>query len=495
MSATATSAETNGTKTTHASDAPAQPTKSASPKSLAATLSAMKASHHKAGAPDYETRINHLNALEKMLISKQDRICDAIDKDFGGRSRHESLVAEIYLTVTGIRHIREHLHDWMATEDREVAWTFLPGRAEVMSQPLGVVGVISPWNYPIQLALAPLAAALAAGNRAMLKPSELVPETSEVLRQMIADTFTPDHVTVVTGGSDVAEEFSKLAFDHLLFTGSIRVGKAVMRAAAENLTPVTLELGGKSPAIVGEAFPIDVAADRIVSGKLFNAGQTCIAPDYVLLPEAKVDAFVAQAKRAMAKLYPVLSGNSDYTAIVNDRHHQRLAGYLSDATAKGAKVIPLSDESLSDSSRKMMPTIVVDAPEDSLIMQEEIFGPLLPIKTYSTMGEAIAYINDHPRPLALYCFDYDSVNVSRVLRETISGGVTVNDTMLQFAQDDLPFGGVGASGMGHYHGREGFETFSKKKPIFYQARVNAVSALRPPFGKALDFFLKMMLRK
>lgn len=495
MSASATSTETNGTKLSHASDAPVSHTKSTPPQSLSATLSQMKAAHRKAGAPDYETRINYLNALEKMLVSNQDRICEAIDKDFGGRSRHESLVAEVYLTVTSIRHLREHLHEWMATEEREVAWTFLPGRAEVMWQPLGVIGVIAPWNYPIQLALAPLAAALAAGNRALLKPSELVPETSELLRQMIAETFTPDHVAVVTGGSDVAEEFSKLPFDHLLFTGSTRVGKAVMRAAAENLTPVTLELGGKSPAMVGETFPIDVAADRILSGKLFNAGQTCIAPDYVLLPSAKVEAFVAQAKRAVAKLYPALSGNSDYTAIVNDRHHQRLLGYLADATTKGAKVIPLADETLSDSSRKIVPTIVVDAPEDALIMQEEIFGPLLPIKTYSTLGEAIAYVNDHPRPLALYCFDYDSVSVSRVLRETISGGVTVNDTMLQFAQEDLPFGGVGASGMGHYHGREGFETFSKKKPVFYQARVNAVGAMRPPFGKALDFFLKMMLRK
>jgi coniferyl-aldehyde dehydrogenase len=461
---------------------------------LREVLRRMQRAHRSAKAPTLEQRLQHLERLETTLLRKKDAICDAIAKDFGNRSRYESLVAEVFVTVQGIRHTRAHLRDWMDTEEREVGWAFLPASAEIRYQPLGVIGIISPWNYPVQLALAPLAGALAAGNRAIIKPSELVPATAELLKDVIAETFDPDHVRVITGGPEVGEAFSKLPFDHLVFTGSTRIGKVVMKAAAENLTPVTLELGGKSPTIVGEDFSADVAATRILMGKCFNAGQTCIAPDYVLLPESRRDQFVSAAREAVQRMYPTLANNPDYTSVVSDRHYARLKGYLDDARAKGAKIVELHTESPDSGTRKLTPTIVLDASDDMIVMQEEIFGPILPVKTYAKLDEAIDYVNDHPRPLALYYFGYARDAVERVLSETIAGGVSINETMLHVAQDDLPFGGVGPSGIGHYHAREGFEQFSKKKPIFYQSRLNATGLLRPPFGKMVDSFLKLVLR-
>jgi acyl-CoA reductase-like NAD-dependent aldehyde dehydrogenase len=331
----------------------------------------------------------------------------------------------------------------------------------------------------------------------MIKPSEFTPETAELLKDMMHETFGDDLVVVVTGGPEVGVAFSKLPFDHLVFTGSTSVGKHVMRAAAENLVPVTLELGGKSPAIVGESFSITAAAEKIMVGKLFNCGQTCVAPDYVLLPKGRADAFVEECKIAAAAMYPKIADNPDYTSIVNARHFDRLKSYLRDAEGKGAKVIELNagNEELSPESRKMAPVLVLHAKEDMTVMQDEIFGPILPILTYETLDEAIAYVNDHPRPLALYYFEHSDSKVQKMLRQTISGGVTINDTILHVAQSDLPFGGVGASGIGHYHGREGFEAFTKKKPIFYQARINGSKLLRPPFGKTLDRFLRFMLGK
>jgi coniferyl-aldehyde dehydrogenase len=349
----------------------------------------------------------------------------------------------------------------------------------------------------VLLALSPLVAALAAGNRAMIKPSELVPETAALLRDLVAETFPEDQVTVVTGGAEVGEEFSRLAFDHLVFTGSTRVGRIVMRAASENLVPVTLELGGKSPVIVGPDFDVRTAAERIIAGKTFNAGQTCIAPDFVMVPPALRAAFVEACKGAVAKLYGSLLKNPDYTAIVNDRHYARIRAYLDDAKASGAEVIELNPagETLDAGERKMAPTLVLGATDAMLCMKEEIFGPVLPVVTYASLDEAIAYVNDHPRPLALYYFGHDRAAVDRILSETTSGGVTINETMLQFAQDDLPFGGVGPSGMGHYHSREGFETFSKKKPVFRQSRIHTTGFLRPPYGKLADRLLGLLLGK
>jgi acyl-CoA reductase-like NAD-dependent aldehyde dehydrogenase len=454
----------------------------------------MKAAHRRSGAPSYEDRLASLEKLEQALLKKKSAIAEAISRDFGNRSRHESMVSEVFIVLGAIKHARAHLRDWMDPEERETGFVFLPAKVELLPQPVGVVGIISPWNYPVQLALAPLVQVLAAGNRAMIKPSELVPETAALLHDLIAEAFPPDQVTVVTGGPDVGESFSRLPFDHLVFTGSTRVGKIVMRAAAENLVPVTLELGGKSPTIVAKDFSINTAADRIIAGKMFNAGQTCIAPDYVLVPEGKVDAFVEACKASVAKMYPTLAKNPDYTSVVNDKHLGRLQGYVKDARERGAKVVECNPAGESfDGTRKMPLTIVVEAADDTVVMQEEIFGPVLPVRAYKTIDDAIGYVNDHPRPLALYLFSHDKTTTDRVLAETISGGVTVNETMLHVAQDDLPFGGVGPSGMGHYHAHEGFLTFTKMKPVFRQARLNTTGLLRPPYGKTVDALLKFLV--
>jgi coniferyl-aldehyde dehydrogenase len=464
------------------------------PQSMRATLEAMKAAGRRA-TPSYDDRVTALDKLERALLKRKDAIAKAIAADFGHRSKHETFVADVFVVLGSIKHTRSHLRDWMEPEDRETSFVFMPATCRLLYQPLGVVGIISPWNYPVQLALAPLVAALAAGNRAMIKPSELVPETAALLKDLVADTFPPDQVAVVTGGAEVGEAFAKLPFDHLVFTGSTRVGKLVMRAASENLVPVTLELGGKSPTLVADDFNVKVAAERIVAGKAFNAGQTCVAPDYVLCPKAKRDAFVDACKAAMAKLYPSLEKNADYTSIVNDKHYARVKAYVDDAKERGAKVVELNPtgETLDPATRKVAPTLVLDPTDDMLCMQEEIFGPVLPVRTYEKLDEAIAYVNDHPRPLALYCFSNDGKTVDRVLGETISGGVTINETMLHVAQEDLPFGGVGASGMGHYHAREGFETLSKKKPVFHQSRINTTGLLRPPYGKTADRLLKILM--
>lgn len=464
---------------------------------LSSLLGKMKAAQRKNGAPDYDTRIEHLDKLERVVVARKHDIAKAIGMDFGVRSTHESLIAEVMIVVNAIKHARAHLHEWMETEPREVSWMFLPGRAEVIMQPLGVVGIISPWNYPVQLALGPLVGVLAAGNRAILKPSELVSDTSELLKTMLTETFAPDHVAVVTGGVEVSEAVAQLPLDHLVFTGSTRVGKLIMKAAAEHLTPVTLELGGKSPAIVGESFSIAQAAQKIMVGKCFNAGQTCIAPDYVMVPKGRADAFVDECRAAFASMYPRIQTNPDYTAIINDRQYERLQMLLKDARDRGGKIIELNPakEELDPNARKMAPQLVLHAKDDAMLMQEEIFGPILPIRTYETLDEAIAYVNDHPRPLALYFFDHDQKRIDKVLRETVSGGVSINETMLHVAQDDLPFGGVGPSGMGAYHAREGFAAFTKKKPVFYQSRINGSALLKPPYGPKIDFALRMLLGK
>lgn len=464
---------------------------------LAALLSKLKAAQRREGPPDYDARIRHLDKLEQTLLARKHEIARAIDKDFGGRSKHETWMAEVMVVVNSIKHARAHLHEWMETQPRDVTWLFLPGRAEIVMQPVGVVGIISPWNYPVQLALNPLVSVLAAGNRAILKPSEFVPTTSALLKTLIAETFAADHVVTVTGGAEVSAAVSRLPLDHLVFTGSTRVGKMVMAAAAENLTPVTLELGGKSPVIVGENFSIPQAARKVLAGKCLNAGQTCIAPDYVLLPKGKADAFVAECRNVFAKMFPKIADNPDYTAIVNDTQYERLQACLKDARARGAQVIELgpSNEPPSAAGRKMALHILLNVPEDAIAMQEEIFGPILPVKTYETLDEAIGYVLDRPKPLALYFFDHDQKRVDKVLRETEAGGVCINETMLHIAQDDLPFGGVGPSGMGHYHAREGFETFTKKKPVFYQSRINGTALLLPPYEGKIDLALKLLLGK
>jgi acyl-CoA reductase-like NAD-dependent aldehyde dehydrogenase len=463
---------------------------------LAGILARMKAAQRAAGTPSANERVAALDRLEKALLARKDALADAISRDFGHRSKHETLAAEVFVVVSEIRHARAHLREWMRSQPRDVGLAFLPATAEVVLQPLGVVGIISPWNYPVQLALAPLVGALAAGNRAILKPSELVPETAAALAALVAEAFAPDRVTVVTGGADVGEAFTRLPFDHLVFTGSTRVGKVVMRAAAENLVPVTLELGGKSPTLVGKGISARAAAEKVMAGKCFNAGQTCVAPDYALVPREELTAFVAECEAAVGRMYPTLASNPDYTSIVNDRHYGRLRGYLDEARDRGAKVVEINParETLDPAKRKLAPTLVVDPPEDLAVMQEEIFGPILPIKTYATLDEAIGFVNDRPRPLALYYLGYDEDETSRVVSRTVAGGMCINETMIHVGVDDLPFGGVGPSGMGHYHGQEGFETFSKKKSVFRQSRLSGSALLRPPFGRAIELLLKLLIR-
>ena len=477
---------------------PSQPlTTSGAGGELSGILARMRAAARKSGPPDYDTRIEHLDKLERAILDKKHDLAKAVSMDYGNRSKHETLAGEVLVILNEIKHARTHLHEWMETEPREVSWMFLPGRAEVVMQPVGVVGIVSPWNYPVQLSLAPLVGALAAGNRVMIKPSEIAGDAAAVIKQLVAETFAADHVTVVTGGANVAEAFTRLPFDHLVFTGSPRLGKIVMKAAAENLVPVTLELGGKSPAIVGEGYSLQQAAQKIMFGKCFNAGQTCVAPDYAILPKGRVDAFVEECRLAVNQMYPRLAQNPDYTTIITDAHYERLQSYLKDARDRGAKIIEINPakEDLDPNARKMAPIILLHPKDEMIIMQEEIFGPILPVFTYEKIEEAIAYVNDHPRPLALYYFDNNQRRIDRILRETISGGVTINDVMLHVAQSDLPFGGAGPSGIGAYHGREGFDTFTKKKPVFYQSRINATSMLRPPYAERIDWVLKTLLGK
>ncbi|AOE82775.1 coniferyl aldehyde dehydrogenase [Pseudomonas sp. TCU-HL1] len=433
--------------------------------------------------PSAEQRIQWLQSLRELLFAEQDALIAAISHDFSNRSADETLLAEIMPSLHGIHYAAKRLRKWMKPSRRGVGMAFQPASAKVVYQPLGVVGVIVPWNYPLFLAVGPLVGALAAGNRVMIKMSESTPATSQLVKELLARIFPEDLVAVALGEADVGVAFSRLPFDHLLFTGATSIGKHVMRAAAENLTPVTLELGGKSPAIVSADVPLADAAERIAFGKTLNAGQTCVAPDYVLVPEGRVEGFVEAYRQAVKTFYPQLTDNPDYTAIINERQLGRLNSYLTDAQAKGAHLVPLFPEA---QDRRLPHTLVLNATDDMKLMQEEIFGPLLPIIPYRRIDDAFAYINDRPRPLALYYFGYGKAEQQRVLHETHSGGVCLNDTLLHVAQDDMPFGGVGPSGMGHYHGHEGFLTFSKAKGVFIKQRFNAAKMIYPPYGKAIQ---------
>jgi coniferyl-aldehyde dehydrogenase len=380
-----------------------------------------------------------------------------------------------------------------------VGWKLWPARARLRREPLGVVGVMSPWNYPVNLALIPLATAIAAGNHVFLKPSEQSPRTSEWLRQLLAAVFPSDRVAVALGGPELAAAFSALPLDHLVFTGSTAVGRKVMAAAAANLTPLTLELGGKSPAIVAADFPVDSAAARLATGKWFNGGQTCIAPDYVLVDAGRRDALVAALRAQVLARYGDFAdgaGGADYTRIVSDAQYRRLRGYLDDARARGLQVIELAqvEPARAEAERLMAPTLVLDPGDDALLMREEIFGPILPIKTFQDIGQAIDYVESHDRPLALYPFSHDAAVVERIVSRLLAGGVTVNDTLLHFAANQLPFGGVGASGMGAYHGRAGFDALTKAMPVLYQSRWAVSDLLKPPYRGRIDRLIRALVR-
>lgn len=434
--------------------------------------------------PGPEERIRHLNRLRQALVEHRDEITRAVDSDFEGRSRDETYLAELFPSIEGIRYATRRIKKWMKPSRRKVGLLFQPGRAGVIYQPLGVVGIIVPWNYPIYLAIGPLTAALAAGNRVMVKMSEAAPRTAEVLKRMLNTIFDEDHVAVFPDREGLGVAFSRKPWDHLLFTGSTAVGRHVMRAAADHLTPVTLELGGKSPAIISPDVPMKDAAERIAFGKVFNAGQTCVAPDYVLCPRNRRDEFLAAFDDAFNAMYPDLENNPHFTSIVNNRQYERLQRLLEDARSKGAREIRINPAGERFAATRKMPiSLLLDVTDDMAVMQEEIFGPLLPVVFYDSIKDALAYVNGRPRPLALYLFDYNKERAEHVLAHTHSGGAVVNDTLAHVAQDDLPFGGVGPSGMGEYHGREGFLTFSKAKGVLYKPRFNSTKLIYPPYGR------------
>jgi len=468
----------------------------AQPDALPGLLTRQRAAFLRDGAPSLAQRRADLEKLRAAVIMRRGALETALNADFGSRSRHETAIMEILALTWGIDYLLKNLRRFMRPERRHVALPMRSARAYVEYQPLGVIGIVAPWNYPLSLALMPLATALAAGNRAMIKPSELTPATTDALAALVTEAFPEEKVAVVAGDASIGAAFAALPFDHLFFTGSTAVGRAVMRAASENLVPVTLELGGKSPVLVDRNQPLDRVASDVAYGKLANAGQTCIAPDYLLLHEGDVDGFVQAWGKAVAALYPNGPASDDYTSIVNARHYDRLRGLLEDARAKGARVVETgrSPEQAKGRARTLAPTLVFNVRDDMRIMQEEIFGPLLPIVTYGHLDDAIAFVNARPRPLALYYFGSSATNRQKVLTRTTSGGVTLNGTILHYAQDDLPFGGVGPSGLGAYHGIEGFRTFSHQKSVFGIGRWNGGALLRPPFGQLTDFILWWMLR-
>lgn len=441
----------------------------------------MRALTRRGVAPTRTERLDRLHRLRQMLLREQDAFISAISDDFGHRSPHESRLLDITLTLNSLRNARRNLRRWMRDERRHVDLAFQPAKAWVRHEPLGVIGIISPWNYPLFLALGPLVDVLAAGNRAMIKPSELTPRCSALLAEKIAESFDEAEVTVITGDAEVAAAFSRLPFDHLVFTGSTKVGRKVAQAAAPNLTPVTLELGGKSPVILCDDFPLPEAARSIAFGKYLNAGQTCISPDYALVPRDKVQDFAQAVIAEARRKYPDLTANGDYTSIISPRHRARLLGAIEEARAGGATVLSLDDDG-TRTFRKIPPTVVINAPANCLLMREEIFGPILPVLGYDTLDEVAEYINARERPLALYAFSKDRRRLQGILDRSISGGVTLNGTMLHAAQEGMAFGGVGASGMGGYHGHDGFRRFSHARSVHKVGFVNIFEKLGPPWG-------------
>ena len=440
---------------------------------------------HQAHIPRHGERIALLERLEAAVRRLAPELVEACAADFGRRSPMETLAAEVMVSLDEIKHARKHLRRWMRPRRAAVNFTFRPARGELRYAPLGVVGIVAPWNYPFQLVVVPLANALAAGNRVMVKPSEFTPRVDALIARLVDEVFTPDEVVVVQGDHEVSAAFSALPFDHLLITGSTAVGKRVMAAAAQNLTPVTLELGGKCPAVIAPDYPVEHAAERIAFGKCFNGGQTCVAPDYVLVPRAQRDAFVDAYLASLARRFPDLGSDVDYTTTINARQADRLRGWLADARERGVVVrqhATGADRAPAD-LQLIPPTVLIDPPDEATVMREEIFGPLLPVKSYDSHEQAIAYVLGRDKPLAFYAFDRDDERTRRTLDRVSAGMACVNDVLIQFGQSQFPIGGVGASGMGAYHGHTGFLTFSKAMPVLYQSRLNGMKLFDTPYSR------------
>ena len=447
--------------------------------------------------PNYQVRATRLRALHKAMLEHREALATAIDVDYGGRSWHETMFLDVFAVVSLIRYTLARLRGWMRPQRRSVELFLQPAQAHVVYQPKGVVGIIAPWNYPVYLSIGPLCAALAAGDRAIVKPSEAVPRTSDAIATMLRSVFDEDVVAVATGGPDVSEALSSLPLDHLFFTGSSTVARHVLRVAAENLTPVTLELGGKSPLIVHPSYPADRAAKRIVVAKFFNAGQTCVAPDYALVHKGSRQRLVKALEQAIRDAYPSVMGNPDYTSIIDQRHVARLRGIVDDARAKGATVVEVGRDGrpgdAPTSRRTFVPTLLLDVDDDMRAMRDEIFGPVLPIVEYDALEDAIAFVNGRPRPLTLSYFDDDARRIRQVLRSTISGGVCVNEAALHVLNPDLPFGGIGGSGFGAYHAEAGFRTFSHAKAVLSRGRLNSANLLTPPYGSLFERIVRFLI--
>ncbi len=446
-------------------------------------------------------RKDRLKRAAAMIRDSAYRFCDALSEDFGHRSRDQSMITDIAASIAPITHALRHVDRWAKAERRPVQFPLglLGAKAWVEYQPKGVVGVIAPWNFPVNLIMAPLAGIFAAGNRAIVKTSEYTPATAALFEEIVGRYFAEDELAFVSGGPDVGKAFAGLAFDHLIFTGATGIGRHILHAAADNLVPVTLELGGKSPVVIGKDADLTRATERVALGKMLNAGQICLAPDYMLVRDADEPAVVAGLIAAASAMYPTVLGNPDYTSLVSDRHRVRLTDWLDDARTKGARievVNPAGEDFTGSNTRKMPLHIVRDATDDMIVMQEEIFGPILPIRRYDGIDDAIDQINRRDRPLALYHFGGDAGERRRLLDRTISGGVTLDDVILHVSMEDLPFGGVGPSGMGAYHGQDGFRTFSHTRAVFQQSRfdVAKLAGLKPPYGAATRRSVARMMR-
>ncbi|MFU8763959.1 MAG: coniferyl aldehyde dehydrogenase [Haliea sp.] len=466
-------------------------------------LEAQRKDYLREGDVSAETRIDRLDRGIDVVLKYQDKIVEALNADFSCRARQVSLLTDVAAAVTPLKHARKHLRKWMRPQRRPTMFplNLFGGRSRIEYQPLGVVGVISPWNFPVNLTFGPLAGILAAGNRALIKPSEFTPATSEVMAAMVAEAWDAKEVAIFTGGPEVGQAFSGLPFDHLLFTGATSVARHIMTAAARNLVPVTLELGGKSPVIISRSANLEQSLERIMLGKTLNAGQICLAPDYLMVPEEKLQEVIAAAEKAVSAMYPTILANPEYTAVVNERHYERLTGYLREAEERGIKTIAINpgkeDFSAQQGNRKIPPTLIPQPADDLKVMQEELFGPLLPIRTYKDFNETIDYVNANPRPLAAYYFGSDKGEEEAVLKRTTSGGACINDVIMHVMQEELPFGGVGPSGMGAYHGEAGFRTFSHAKSVYRQAGINVgkLGGMLPPYSKATEKTISMQVKK
>lgn len=467
------------------------------------TLALQREEYLLEGIVTAETRIDRLQRAVDVLVKNQSRAVEALNADFSCRPREITLLTDVGAGIAPLKHAIKHVRKWMKPEKRATMFplNLFGGRSRIEYQPLGVVGIIAPWNFPVNMVFAPLAGVLAAGNRAMVKPSEFTPATSELISEMIAEAFDPKEVAIFTGGPEVGQAFSSLPFDHMIFTGATSIARHILAAAAQNLVPVTLELGGKSPVVISRSADIEKSLARIMLGKTMNAGQICLAPDYLLVPQEKLPEVIEAAQKAVARMYPTILSNPHYTSIINERHFARLNGYLEEAREHGQKVIPLNpaseDFSQQQGTMKIPPTLIPEPADDLKMMEEELFGPLLPIRTYEKFEDTISYINSRPRPLGAYYFGEDKSEEEAFTKRTTSGGVCVNDVIMHVMQEELPFGGVGPSGMGAYHGFKGFQTFSHAKSIYSQASINIakLGGMLPPYGKTTESTIKMQIKR